>query len=321
MVSKYEACEILLTTCSGCEKDENILFVTDPTSYDVAMEMWNAAKDYPNKSMVIMDERTMHGEEPTKTVAGAMLEADVIFGITTFSLFHSNARKEACKRGARFINMVDYSLDMLKEGGLYVDFDRQGEICKRVSELIEGDEIVITTDLGTDFAAKITNRPSVPQYGRSLERGTASSPPDIECAIGAVEGTANGIVYIDGSIPHPELGLISEKIKLTIKDSKIVDIEGGEEAEKLKKVLKNFGDPNVYIVGEIGLGLNPKCKLSGRMLEDEGTMGTVHLGLGDSTSFHGITKSKYHLDVILKDPTVMVDGKVILEKGKLGFEI
>lgn len=321
MNSKFKACEVLLTVCSNCKKGEKILFVTDPDSYEVASKMWEAAKEFPNKSLIMMDKRTMHGQDPNDMVAVAMMEADVIFGITSFSLFHSNARKNAVRKGSRFVNMVDYSMEMLEKGGLYVDFIEQGKICSKMAELIIGDEIRITSEKGTNIVAKITGRPPVPQYGRSLEKGSASSPPDIECAIGAIEGTANGVVYIDGSIPHPELGLIVDDIKLTIAESKIVDISGGEQAKILARILKDFNDPNVYYVGEIGLGLNPMCELTGRMLEDEGTMGTLHFGIGNSTSFHGTIESPYHLDLVFRKPTVTVDGNLLLDNGELGFKL
>lgn len=319
MNNSLKACEILLTVCADCKKDEKILFVTDPSSRKVANNMWDAAKEYSNKSLIMMDERTMHGQDPNEMVAVAMKEADVVFGVTSFSLFHSNARKNASAKGTRFINMVDYSLEMLEKGGIYVDFVEQGKVCSKVAESIVGDVIKITTEKGTDFTAVIKGRPAVPQYGRSIVKGSVSSPPDIECAIGPIEGTANGVVYIDGSIPHPELGLITDDIKLTIVDSKIIDISGGEQAKILARVLEDFDDQNVYHIGEIGLGLNPMCNLTGRMLEDEGVMGTVHFGIGDSTSFHGTIESPYHVDLVFRKPTVIVDGYRLLDDGELTF--
>lgn len=318
MENKYGACNVLLSTCSDCKIDENILIVTDPTSFEVAKIMWDSMAEYKNKSIVMMDERTMHGQNPNKVVAGAMTKADVIFGCTKFSLFHSQARRDAVAGGARFVNMVDYSVEMMKNGGLYCDFEAIGKICTKVAKKLEGGKTChITTPSGSDFTCSIVDRAPNPQYARSLVAGVSSSPPDVECATCAVEGTGEGIVYIDGSIPHPELGLINDPIKLTIKKGLIVDINGGEQAQKLKKIMKEFNDPNVYNVGEIGIGLNAMCKLNGRMLEDEGCGGTVHFGCGDNRGFGGIVASAYHLDMVFKNPTLTVDGKVILDEGKV----
>ena len=114
-MKKISAAEILLTTCSDSKKDENILIVTDPASYDVAKIMWDALESFPNRSMVMMSERNMHGEQPPECIAKAMFAADVIFGCTKFSLFHSQARKDAVANGARFVNMVDYSIEMMEK--------------------------------------------------------------------------------------------------------------------------------------------------------------------------------------------------------------
>jgi len=183
--------------------------------------------------------------------------------------------------------------------------------------MMEGDDVLITAPIGTHITAKVTGRKSLPQYGRSLVPGQSSSPPDIECAIGALDGTMNGVVYIDGSIPHPRLGLITEPIRIEIKGSKVVDISGGKQAEILSDVLKGFNDPKAYHVGEIGIGMNPACELTGRMLEDEGCYGTVHFGFGDDRGFQGTNSCPLHLDLVFRAPTLSVDGKVILDSGVL----
>ena len=319
-MSNVSAANTLLTTCSNCKIDENILIVTDPDSFEVAKILWDAIEKYPNRTLVMMSERTMHGQQPPESVASAMFKADVIFGCTKFSLFHSQARKDAVKNGARFVNMVDYSPKMLEEGGLFCDFEEIGKVCKKVADTLTDKKICrITTVSGTDFTCSIEGRNPFPQYGRSLEKGVSSSPPDIECATCAVEGTANGVVYIDGSIPHPLLGLITDEIKLTIKDGKIIDITGGNQAKIFKDLLASFNDPNVYYIGEIGFGLNPMCTLSGKMLEDEGCGGTIHLACGDNMGFGGTIKSPYHIDMIFRAPTAYADDICILKDGNLNI--
>ena len=111
----YEACQRLLTVCSHCKEDENILIVTDEESMDMGMALWDAAERFPNRTLVLMNPRKMHGEEPTDLVAAAMLKADVIFRATTFSLSHSYARRRACEAGARDLNCCDYDFGMLEK--------------------------------------------------------------------------------------------------------------------------------------------------------------------------------------------------------------
>ncbi len=313
------AAKVLLATCGECKKNEKILIVTDPSSVGIAQAFFAAAKDYPNINMLMINETGMHGTNPNQQACEAMINADVIFGCTKFSLFHAPARREASAKGARFVNMVDYNENIMKKGGLFSDFTKMGKICLGIAKVLEGKSTChITTKLGTDITCSIKGRKPNPQIGRSNKPGMISSPPDVECATCAVEGTANGVVYIDGSIPFPGLGLIKEPIKLTVEKSHIIKIEGGAQAKTMKKILKNLKDPNAYVIGEIGLGLNPQCKLSGSMLEDEGTGGTIHFACGDNRSFGGKTACKLHLDMIFRNPTMVVDDKiVILDAGKV----
>jgi leucyl aminopeptidase (aminopeptidase T) len=313
----YKACNTLIDICAKCKVYEKILIVTDPDSFQIAEILWKALEGYPKRSLVMMPTQTMHGQEPTDLVAKAMMEADVIFRPTTFSISNTEAKRKACENGARDLNCSDYDIKMLESGGLYADFEAQKETVDKVAELIEGGKIVIKSDSGTNITASIKGRKSFPQYGMSTETGQTSSPPDIECAIGANAGTMNGVVIIDGSIPHPKLGLIEKPIRIEIENSKVVDISGGSQAKMLLNVLREFGDLKVYHVGEIGIGLNPECTLTGRMLEDEGCFGTVHFGLGDDRGFGGTNACPVHLDMVFRAPSIFIDDRKLMDKGVL----
>lgn len=313
------AARILLTVCTDSKPDEVLLFVTDDTSRDVCEIMWDEAKDFPHRTIAMMSDRRMHGDEPPKTVAAAMANADVIFGITKFSMFHTDARRNAVKNGARFANMADYSVEMFEKGGLFVDFIKQGEFLDRLSDILDelvGKEVHVTSRLGTNVSFSVEGRMAIRQYGRSIKPGMSSSPPDIETALGPVEGTATGRVVIDGSIPHPKLGVLSSPIVLTLDKGRIVSIDGDYEAEKLNKILREMNDDNVYFIAEMGIGLNDHSKLSNRMLEDEGVMGTMHFGFGSNISFGGSIESNNHIDMVFKDPSLTIDGIDLIENGK-----
>ena len=58
-------------------------------------------------------------------------------------------------------------------------------------------------------------------------------------------------------------------------------------------------------------------ELTGVMLNDEGVLGTAHIGIGTSSNLGGHTKAKTHFDVIMRDVTVFIDGRLIVENGEL----
>ncbi|MEQ9716486.1 MAG: hypothetical protein ABGF52_13295 [Candidatus Asgardarchaeum sp.] len=311
----------LLKTCANCKREEIILFITDDSSKMIADIMWLAAEEFPNKTMLRITDRKMHGDEPPYVTAIAAKVSDVIFAITKFSMYHTDARRNAVSSGARWINMVDYDIDMMKEGGLDEDFIERGKQLDTVGKKLIGDVIIVETAAGTYLKSKISGRSAVSQYATSIDKGTTSAPPNIECAIGPLEGTSNGIMVVDGSIPHPRLGLIKEPITITVEDGLVKKIEGGKEADILRDILLeiNENDKNIYNIGEIGIGMNSRSKLRGRMLEDEGCMGTMHIGIGSNITWGGVINSNNHLDLVIKDPTIRVDDVVLVLNGKILF--
>lgn len=132
-----------------------------------------------------------------------------------------------------------------------------------------------------------------------------------------VEGTSEGVIMVDGSIPVPEVGVITQPIKVTVLGGNAVKIEGGKQAQAFSDILAKANDPGAYNIAELGIGLNPMSKIIGVMVEDEGSLGTVHIAVGTSAAFGGKVRTQLHLDMMIRQPTVTLDGKVILDKGNL----
>ena len=63
--------------------------------------------------------------------------------------------------------------------------------------------------------------------------------------------------------------------------------------------------------------MNPKAKIIGNVLEDEKVLGTVHVAVGDNSTFGGKCECGIHMDGIIKNPTLIVGKNTILEDGKL----
>lgn len=111
--------------------------------------------------------------------------------------------------------------------------------------------------------------------------------PNVEANVSPVEGSAEGVIVADASIPYIGIGLLSEPVRLEVREGRIVSISGGEQARTLDRNLAGLGDPLVYTIAEIGIGLNPKYRFCGIMLEDEGVFGSVHVGIGTNITLGG----------------------------------
>ena len=72
-----------------------------------------------------------------------------------------------------------------------------------------------------------------------------------------------------------------------------------------------------FVLAECGVGLNPAATLTGVMLTDEGSLGTVHFGFGSNSTVGGINEIAFHVDFVCRAATMSVDGKVIIQKGHI----
>ena len=75
--------------------------------------------------------------------------------------------------------------------------------------------------------------------------------------------------------------------------------------------------PEATNVAELGIGTNEEAILTGNILEDEKIFGTAHVAFGASAGIGGTIQVPVHLDVVIKEPTVEIDGEAILGGGEL----
>ena len=116
------------------------------------------------------------------------------------------------------------------------------------------------------------------------------------------------------------VGMVSEPIRIVVKDGFAADIKGGSEAKQLIALLEPHGKDGRN-VAEFGIGTNDKAILSGNILEDEKVMGTVHIAFGDNKSMGGSVRVASHLDGLIKEPTVWFDDRMIMKEGKFIVDV
>jgi leucyl aminopeptidase (aminopeptidase T) len=241
-----------------------------------------------------------------------MKEANVIFSPVAVSITHTKAMRSALDAGARAILMTAYTDEVLTSAGLLeTDFTTQAAICRRLgAAFTDGDQVQLTSPKGTDLRFSITGRranvlTNVP------DPGELAPVPDIEVNVVPLEGTAQGRLVADASVPYLGIGVLKQPIVCTIENGFITRMEGGEEADKLEATLRSHGDPNCFNVAELGVGLNPNAQLTGRMLDDEGVIGTIHIGIGTSHTLGGNVIAPSHYDLLMWEPTITIDGNVV----------
>jgi len=310
---------ILVETCAAVKPREKVLVVADFNKQSIAEAVASAAVAAGAEVVItFMEPAATNGMEPAHVVAAAMRVADVIFAPTTYSLAHTLARVNACKAGARMVNLPGFTEGMLVSGGIDVDFEKQKPIIERVAALLtKANKAQVKTAKGTDIVMSVEGRRGDALTGLCHLPGTFSPVPDLEARVTPVEGTARGTIVVDGSIPIQEVGVLSDPVVVEVDKGQVTEIKGGRAADSFRRVLEAARDTSVFNIAELGIGMNPKARLIGTYLEDEGTMGTVHIAVGTSGAFGGKVRAPLHIDMIIKGASVLLDDELIMESGEL----
>ncbi|MEH7524240.1 hypothetical protein V7149_13305 [Bacillus sp. JJ1503] len=317
-VLMYPAANALVKVLAGVVEGEKVLILTDFLTEGISKVLASTTAALGAEPITIsMLPRNGHGDDLPEAIAAAMKEVDVVIAPTTYNIAHTKARHEAQMTGTRILILPESHENILLSSGLRADFVAiRPQVEKFANILTNGEFVRITTPKGSDLRFSIKGR-----EGRALtgfaNTKDVSAAHCIESSIAPVEGTAEGILVVDGSIPG--VGLIDTPVVVEFNEGKAVSITGGKEADLFKKVLEERNDDNgnIYFAGEFGIGMNPECQLENSMLSDEGVFGTIHIALGTNAYIGGNIKAKGHYDMVVNAPTVEIDGNVILKNKEL----
>ncbi|MBN1157647.1 aminopeptidase [Candidatus Woesearchaeota archaeon] len=292
---------------------ESLLVVTDTRKFSLAMAFFiEANKLTKNTKLISMAPRKVNGEEPPADIVTEMKKYDALLLITDKSLSHTRARINASRKGARIASMPGITKEII-ERCLDADYDRIKKLTNKLADIVDkASSVRITTKKGTDISFSIRGRKS---HGRNSgifkNKGEWGNLPEGEVCLAPVEGTANGIIVCDTTDPMKN-ELLSKSITIKVKNGFAVYISDKNIFSELKKLGKNSLN-----VAELGIGTNYKARISGNVIEDEKVLGTCHIALGNSLSLGGKVHAKSHLDFVLREPTILLDEKVVMSEGKL----
>jgi leucyl aminopeptidase (aminopeptidase T) len=258
------------------------------------------------------------GAEPPGAVAAMMREAAAVIELTSLFIGSSLARRNATERGVRYLAMPGVVLDTFRDGGpLDVDFEQLRADAERVGRAwTAAREFRLTTPAGTDLRGSVDGRGGRVLHGMAREPGAYMAPPDIESGTAPVEGTASGVVVIDGDLLFMGQGPLREAVVLHVVDGNVVGIEGAECA-RLTEMLDRCADNRMANLAEVSMAFNPAGTICGVPMETESARGTAHVALGNSIAYGGRINAVAHLDCVMRDATLELDGRCVMTEGDL----
>ncbi len=304
------AVRAIVNDCLAVKPGEDVLVISDPRLQRIGEALREAARESgADAVLALMDEREIDGNEPARPVAGAFEACDVYIAPTTRSLSHTKARKRASDRGARGATMPGVTEDMLSRV-MAVDFDTMAARSKAVAQILDAaTEARVTCPRGSDFRLDLRGRAGLADDGRLTAPGAFGNLP---CGEGFIAPAGGEGTIVAASLAP--LGLTDEPATLIVRDGHISEAHGGLGPEYLA-LLQAEGELGTNLA-ELGVGTNDRATLTGNVLEDEKILGTVHVAFGASAGIGGTVSVPIHLDVVVLEATLVVDGRAVLDGGK-----
>lgn len=228
--------------------------------------------------------------------------------------------KKELSTNSRIGHAPGITMSMMTEGPMNVDWM---DVAKNVDSLMakfeNTDKVRITTPGGTDIMLGIKNRAFDTDV--RISAGAFGNLPAGEIWCAPIEDNADGIIVCDGSIG--DVGQVNKPLQIEVSQGRIVALKS-EESELVERIKQLTSiDEMASVIGELGIGLNPKARLTGNLLEDEKAGKTAHIAFGNNEEMpNGKNTSKTHRDFLFYDPTFEVtysDGtkKIIIKDGEI----
>jgi aminopeptidase len=225
-----------------------------------------------------------------------------VVALSNYSTSHTRFRDFLTRLcGARYASMPLFDLSML-EGAMDVDWKALEKRTREIARMVSGaSAIEFRAANGTELAFSKRGRKARSDAGALRRRGSFGNLPAGEVYLAPVEGTANGTLVLEWA---PTRRLASPVV-LTVKDGFVTEVAGREpyRRELAMKLSERKENGNI---AELGIGTNDKASRPDNILESEKILGTVHVALGDNSSFGGRVKAPFHQDFVFFGPTVVL---------------
>ncbi|GAP62206.1 hypothetical protein ARMA_0629 [Ardenticatena maritima] len=321
-LSPEESARRIIRELLAVQPGERVMIICDRDSeMEMAHALANEVDALGGEYVIsIMPSRSYkQANELPAAIAKSLEEVDCMIGLTRASGAPTYA--QAVKvlynaRRLRAISMVMRTMQHFTRGGALADYRQlHAEGVRLAAIWQQARTIRVTTPLGTDIRANIGNAAPIIECGFATQPGQEAAFPDGEVSQGPNEGTAEGVIVVDGPICH--VGIPDEPVRLTVKQGRVVTIEGGKAAAELRRIVEEV--ENADNIAEFGIGLNPNSLHNGDFEEEKKARGNVHIALGDNIFYGGQTQSAVHMDMVLYRPTVWLDETIVVQDGVLTF--
>jgi 2,5-dihydroxypyridine 5,6-dioxygenase len=246
--------------------------------------------------------------------------------IDLMGLLFSQEQNELTAAGVRVLLVVE-PISVLAQMFPTADLRRRVEFAGEL--LGRSKELRVTSAAGTDIRYGLSQYPVLTEYGYTDTPGRWDHwPSGFLLTQGNDQDVEGTVMLMPGDLVAAFRRYVQAPVKITVKKAMVTDIAGdGVDAALLRSYIESFQDERAYAVAHIGWGLNERANwhhtTTSRELDAEIGMhglafyGNVLFSLGPNTEVGGKNDTACHLDMPLRNCNLTLDGKSIVEKGRI----
>lgn len=306
----YQAAEKAIKHSLRLRRGEQFLLVTDTQKLEIAEALAYWAKEVGAETTTyLMTESLRPIQSPSRLFKEMAKKATAIAYMLEARIEEKSFRGYMVKVGmtnGRICMMPGITREMM-ERLVNVDFAGMRDFTHKVIRALkDADDVVVSNPEGTRITFSVKKRKWVNDSGDISRKGKHGNLPAGECFTAPVEESFKGKLVIN---------LIDDKI-----GRGVMEFERGRlvrwRGKGVQAIVRHIGnDESGLIIGEFGIGTNPKAKITSNLLEAEKAFGTAHFAIGDSYRL-GRNRSAHHYDALVEKATIEAKGRIILKEGK-----
>jgi len=255
---------------------------------------------------------------------GALAASVFVADCTVEGLMHAVELPQILKGGARVLYISNEHPDVLER--LAPSSDDEQKVRAAMRLLRESRAMRVTSPAGTDLAIRTEGARVGGVWGYTEKPGTLSHWPGGLCLCFPKAASVNGtLVLAPGDLNLTFKRYLENPVGLKIENDYVTGIEGESlDAGLMREYFAAWGDREAYAVSHVGWGLNPRARWDALAMYDRRDVnGTEQrafagnflysTGANEAAGRHTLG----HFDLPFRHCTIELDGKAVVENGKL----
>ena len=265
--------------------------------------------------------RALQGLAPA---LAALQAASFVADCTVEGLMHAAELPQILAGGAKVLYISDEHPEALER--LAPDEATERSVRSAMRLLRGAKQMTVTSPAGTDLKIRVEGARVGGVWGYTDKPGTLSHwPGGLVLCFPQANAVAGMLVLASGDLNLTFKRYVETPVRLSIADDYVTRVDGeGLDAELMREYFAAWGERDAYAVSHVGWGLNPRARWDALVMYDRrDTNGTEQRAFAGnflySTGANEVAGrfAQGHFDLPLRHCTVRLDGRTVVEDGRL----